>query len=81
MRYLCMLLKMPNKNQIILDPFMGSGTTCIACKELNINYIGIDKEEKYCELARKRLKGVKPSLFEKPKKRVSKKTKESFGLL
>lgn len=81
MQYLCMLLKMPNKDQIILDPFVGSGTTCVACKELGINYIGIDNNEDYCRLARKRLKNVKPSLFEKPKKKMSKRTKESFGLV
>jgi len=81
MKYLCMLLKMPNKNQIILDPFVGSGTTCTACKELGINYIGIDKEKEYCEIARQRLKNVKRILFEKPKKKLNRKTKESFGLI
>lgn len=79
MQYLCMLLKMPNKDQVILDPFVGSGTTCVACKELGINYIGIDDNEDYCKIARKRLKNVKPSLFEKPKKKKMKK-KESLGL-
>jgi len=44
MRYLCTLLKMPNKNQVILDPFCGTGTTLIACKELDINYIGIEQD-------------------------------------
>lgn len=79
MQYLCQLLKMPNKDQVILDPFAGSGTTCVACKGLGINYIGIDNNEDYCIIARKRLKNVKPNLFEKPKKKKAKK-KESFGL-
>ena len=40
---------------IILDPFCGSGTTCLAAKELRRKYIGIDLSEKYCEISRERL--------------------------
>ena len=64
-------------DSIILDPFCGSGTTCVAAKKLGRNYIGIDISPEYCEIARKRLKGVKPNIFEKLKK---KKISESFGL-
>ena len=58
MKYLCTLLKMPGQDQIILDPFLGSGTTGIACKELGINFIGIEKEQEYCEIAVKRIAAV-----------------------
>ena len=39
----------------VLDPFMGSGTTAIACEELNHKWIGIEIEEKYCEISAKRI--------------------------
>lgn len=39
----------------ILDPFAGSGTTAIACIKLNRRYILIEKEEKYCEIAVRRI--------------------------
>ncbi|MEK7110076.1 MAG: site-specific DNA-methyltransferase [Patescibacteria group bacterium] len=41
--------------QIVLDPFMGSGTTALAVKNLKRKYIGIDISPDYCEMARKRI--------------------------
>lgn len=49
---------------IILDPFMGSGTTLVAAQMLGIKAIGIEMEEKYCAIARRRVQ-VKP-LFVEP---------------
>ena len=40
------------KNDIILDPFLGQGTTIEACKELYRRYIGIEISERYCKIAR-----------------------------
>ena len=39
----------------VLDPFMGSGTTAVACKKLNRQYIGFEISKEYCEIANKRI--------------------------
>jgi len=41
---------------IVLDPFIGSGTTAVACREQNRHYIGIEIKKEYCEIAEQRLK-------------------------
>jgi len=54
MEYLCKLTMTPTGG-VVLDPFMGSGTTGVACKNLNRECILIDKEQESCEIAVKRL--------------------------
>lgn len=46
-----------DENQIVLDPFMGSGTTGVACKNLNRNFIGIELDDKYFEITKDRVGG------------------------
>lgn len=43
------------KGGIVLDPFMGSGTTAVACEKLNRRWIGIELSEEYCEIAKRRI--------------------------
>ncbi len=54
MEYLVKLVSREGAN--VLDPFLGSGTTAIACVKLNRKFIGIEKEEEYIKIAEARLK-------------------------
>jgi len=58
-------------DDIVLDPFMGSGTTAIAAYNENRQFIGIEKEEKYVLLSKEKLKyaQLRTSLFDEPKKK------------
>jgi modification methylase len=54
------ILAASDPGDVVLDPFMGSGTTAVAAKRLGRSFIGIEREESYAEAARERLKGLKP---------------------
>ncbi len=51
-----LILGFTNEDDIVLDPFMGSGTTCLVCHNLNRKSIGIESERQYFDLALARLK-------------------------
>lgn len=51
-----------DENDIVLDPFVGSGTTAIAAIQLDRQYIGIEKEQKYYQLARDRISNLESRL-------------------
>jgi len=59
LEYLCILTKTPTGG-IILDPFAGSGTTCMAAKKIGRTYIGIEQDEEYCKIARARIDAIEP---------------------
>ena len=47
-----------NIGDLVLDPFMGTGTTAVACIELKRRYIGIEQSQKYCDMAEERIKEI-----------------------
>jgi len=61
------ILAATKPGDVVLDPFFGSGTTGAVAKQLGRNYIGLERETKYIEIAQKRIERVKPeenSLFD-----------------
>ena len=53
-----LVLASSNKNDIVLDPFMGAGSTGIVCKKHNRHFVGFEIEEKYFEIAKERIESV-----------------------
>ena len=53
-----------NEGDIVFDPCMGSGTTGVACKNLNRNFIGIELDKKYFDIAKERIECTTNRLFE-----------------
>lgn len=53
------IISWSNEGDIVIDPFMGSGTTGVACKNLNRNFIGIEIEKDYMEIAQARINSAK----------------------
>ena len=52
-----------NENETVLDFTMGSGTTGVAAKNLNRNFIGIEQDQKYFNIAEQRIKETEFKLF------------------
>ena len=53
------LLSASKKGDLVLDPFMGSGTTAVVAKALGREWVGIEKEQKYIDLANERIKNFR----------------------
>lgn len=50
-----LILASTNRNDLVFDPFMGAGTSCVAAKKLDRRFLGVEIERQYCLLAAKRL--------------------------
>jgi len=68
-----------SENAIVLDPFVGSGTTAVAAKKLGRKFIGIDSNREYVEIAQKRLN--MENAEKRPRKHENKKVVEQLRLL
>ena len=53
-----LVLASSNEGDIVIDPFMGSGTTGVACKKNNRNFIGVELHREYYELAKQRIENA-----------------------
>ena len=53
------IMNSSNEKDVVLDPFMGSGTTGVACKKLNRDFIGIEINNEYFKIAEKRINSIK----------------------
>ena len=58
------ILSSSNEGDTVLDPFLGSGTTCVVAKKLKRRSIGIEQEPRYVEIAENRLKSINSDLFQ-----------------
>lgn len=58
-----LLLMSSDEEDIVLDPFVGTGTTAIAAKKLGRRFIGIDIDSKYVEITKKKLKETEPTVI------------------
>jgi DNA modification methylase len=69
-------------NETVLDPFMGSGTTGVACANLGRKFIGIEIEEKYFDIACKRIEIAysQPRLFDDLEDDKNKPVEQELGL-
>ena len=54
-----LILMATNENDVVLDPFIGTGTTAIAAKKLSRHYIGFDIDDSYVDIAKNKLSNVK----------------------
>lgn len=58
------ILSSSNPGDVVLDPFLGSGTTAAVAKKLHRHWIGIEREEEYVEIAQRRIDAANPEPFD-----------------
>jgi site-specific DNA-methyltransferase (adenine-specific)/modification methylase len=62
------LTHLPSETKTVIDPFMGSGTTGVACVRARLSFVGIERETKYFDAACRRIAAevAAPRLFAEP---------------
>ena len=66
-----LVLALTNEGDIIIDPFIGSGTTAVSAIQNKRNFIGIDRIFEYLGISERRIANVNPSIFNSTKKKLS----------
>jgi len=51
---------------LVVDPFVGSGTTCVAARRYGRRFYGVDSDQRYVKRAVQRVSGITPSLLREP---------------
>jgi len=67
-----------NVNDLVFDPFMGVGSTGVACLELGRRFLGIDKNKQFNDEAQERVRIAQPSLLVEEEPQPSSKKKEKM---
>ena len=57
------ILSWSNENDLVFDPFSGSGTVAKMCKKLNRNFIGCEINKEYCDIAKSRMELIKETII------------------
>lgn len=70
-----LVLALTNEGDTVLDCFLGSGTTAVSALKHKRNFVGIEQNFEYLEIAEKRLENIEPVIFNKTEKKQSKKKK------
>jgi len=65
-----------NSGDVVLDPFMGSGTTGVVCKEIGRRYVGVDLNPEYVEIAQKRIAETLPDGYQEARSTIMNSNKE-----
>jgi modification methylase len=68
------ILSSSNPGDVVLDPFLGSGTTGAVAKKLHRNWIGLEREAKYIKIAQKRIDKIQPEPFDEQAFNVKRKS-------
>jgi len=75
-----LVLALTNEGDVVLDCFLGSGTTAVSALQHNRNFVGIEQNYDYLQLAEKRLENIEPIIFDKPENQRANKKPKPLGI-
>jgi site-specific DNA-methyltransferase (adenine-specific) len=75
-----LVLALTNESDTILDCFLGSGTTAVSALQHKRNFVGIEQNYEYLQIAEKRLENIEPVIFNKPENQKKKAKTKALGI-